>query len=341
MTFIRKKAARGRGASASRKSGERSGSQRKGAQAAAGPRKTKRRPQRTLESREGGVRLNKYLADRGIASRRAADELIAEGHVTVDGVRVEELGLKVDPEQQSIEIDGEPLEPTRRETKRYYLLNKPTGVVCTNERRETRPRAIDLITDRAKGRIYTVGRLDEESKGLLILTNDGEFANRIMHPRFGVSKTYAVKLRGRIEDADVQRVREGVYLAEGRAGQMRIVVVKRTRDYSHLEVTLHEGKNREIRRIFHSVGFKVAELRRTHIGTVTDRKIKIGFWRFLEPEEVAELLALSAQEESPAAAARRAVATRSSGQGARGARPRRAKSAGSQAPGRTRGRKPR
>ena len=124
--------------------------------------------------------------------------MIAEGHVFVDGVRVFELGLRVDPERQSIEIDGEPLLPKDSQRKQYYLLSKPPGVVCTNERRETRPRAIDLIKDRAKGRIYTVGRLDEESKGLIILTNDGEFAHRVMHPRYGVSKTYLVKLAGRI-----------------------------------------------------------------------------------------------------------------------------------------------
>lgn len=268
--------------------------------------KATRRARRTIESRPDGVRLNKYLAEHGLASRRAADTMIEEGHVTVDGVKVEELGLRVDPAEQVIELDGEPLVASRVERKSYYLLNKPPGVVCTNEKRETRPRAIDLITDRAKGRIYTVGRLDEESKGLLILTNDGDFANRVMHPRFGVSKTYAVKLRGRIGDTDVQRVREGVYLAEGRAGNARVLIKKRSREYSHLEVTLHEGKNREIRRIFHSVGFKVVELRRTHIGTLSDRKLKVGFWRFLDSEEIEELMALSAGEEpAPKAATRK------------------------------------
>jgi len=244
------------------------------------------------------VRLNKLLADHGLASRRGADALIEEGHVTVDGVQVEELGLRVDPEVQRIEVDGEPLVPAKVERKRYYLLNKPPGVVCTNEKRETRPRAIDLITDRAKGRIYTVGRLDEESKGLVILTNDGEFANRVMHPRYGVSKTYAVKLRGRIGDEELQRVREGVYLSGGRTLPARVVIRKRSREYSHLQVTLNEGKNREIRRMFHAVGFQVVELRRSHIGTLTDRKLKVGYWRFLEADEVAELLALSQEGES-------------------------------------------
>lgn len=255
--------------------------------------KKKRAPRRTIHSREGGERLNKYLAEHGLASRRAADELILEGHVYVDGVKVEELGLRVDPENQEIEVDGERLVASKRERKRYYLLNKPSGVVCTNERRETRPRAVDLITDRDKGRIYTVGRLDEESKGLILLTNDGDFANRIMHPRFGVAKTYMIKLRGRIGDEAVQKVREGVHLAEGRTGSARVVVRKRTRDYSHLMVTLREGRNREIRRVFHRVGFQVVDLRRSRIGTLDDRGLKVGFWRPLTRSEVAELIALS------------------------------------------------
>jgi 23S rRNA pseudouridine2605 synthase len=297
MSYARKKKATvRRGSSGGDAKGRKPGGRKKTTK-----KKVTRKARRTIESRPDGVRLNKYLADQGVASRRAADTMIEEGHVTVDGVTVEELGLRVDPQDQVIEIDGEPLAPSKSDRKRYYLLNKPAGVVCTNERRETRPRAIDLITDRAKGRIYTVGRLDEESKGLLILTNDGDFANRVMHPRFGVTKTYAVKLRGRISDEDVQRVREGVFLAEGRAAQSRVLIKKRSREYSHLEVTLHEGKNREIRRIFLSVGFKVVELRRSHIGTLSDRKLKIGYWRYLELDEVQDLLALSAGEEPESA----------------------------------------
>ena len=254
-------------------------------------------PKRTVQSVEGGVRLNKYLADHGVASRRAADELIREGHLQVDGVRVEELGLRVDPSSQLIELDGAPLEVGKTERKQYYLLNKPGGVVCTNERRETRPRAVDLITDRNKGRIYTVGRLDDQSKGLILLTNDGEFANRIMHPKYGVTKTYMVKVRGRISEEAVQKVREGAYLSEGRVAGARVVIQKRSREYTHLCVTLREGKNREIRRVFHSVGFKVVELKRSRIGCLNDRGLKIGYWRHLAPAEISELIAISDGEE--------------------------------------------
>lgn len=236
------------------------------------------------------VRLNKLLADHGVASRRQADLLIAAGKVSVDGEPATALGLRVDPERQRVEIDGVVLKP-RNARRRYYLLNKPSGVVCTNEPRETRPRAVDLITDARKGRIYTVGRLDEDSLGLILLTNDGEFAQRIMHPRYGVQKTYLVKVRGEIDDAALQKVREGVPLSEGRTSGARILVERRGREHSLLSVTIQEGMNREIRRTFAKVGFKVLELRRTRIGPVTDRRLKTGRWRELEREEVQALLA--------------------------------------------------
>lgn len=298
MAYARKKTATRRKSSVRKSSVGKAGSK-----PGATRRRTKKAPperppgHRDVESVPGGIRLNKLLADHGLASRRGADEMIEGGHLFVDGVQVFELGLKVDPETQRIEIDGEPLIPTGRQKKRYYLLSKPPGVVCTNERRELRPRAIDLIKDRAKGRIYTVGRLDEESKGLIILTNDGEFANRVMHPRYGVTKTYAVKLEGRISDSDVQKVRDGVYLYEGRAVGARVLIKKRTRETTLLEVTLQEGKNREIRRMFLSVGHKVLDLKRIRIGNLTDKKLKVGFWRYLTPFEVRELVALSEGEE--------------------------------------------
>lgn len=258
------------------------------------------RPVKSIDSESGLVRLNKFMADHGVASRRACDDLIAEGHVFIDGVVVRELGTKVDPEKQVIEVDGEPLRDVKGGHKRYYLLNKPTGVVCTNDKYEQRARAIDLISDRHKGRIYTVGRLDEASKGLIILTNDGDFANRVMHPRYGVSKTYTVKLQGRINDNDLQRVREGVYLAEGKSAGARVVVRKRSRETSLLLVTLYEGMNREIRRMFASVGFTVLDLRRARIGAITDRGLKEGHWRFLTPEEIQGLLAGGeGQEDGP------------------------------------------
>lgn len=235
------------------------------------------------------VRLNKYLADHGVASRRRCDELIADGKITVDGKVVTELGTRVHPEEQRVEYDGVVFKPKSLH-HRYYLLNKPGGVVCTSEVREYRPRAIDLIRDPRKGRIFTVGRLDEKTTGLLILTNDGEFANRVMHPRFSVPKTYAVKLEGRISDGMLNKLRDGIHLSEGRTTGARILVKRRTDRRSDLIVTIREGKNREIRRIFAKVGFEVKQLHRQRIAEVTDRGLKIGSWRFMTPDEVKSLL---------------------------------------------------
>ncbi|MCP5022579.1 MAG: rRNA pseudouridine synthase [bacterium] len=236
------------------------------------------------------VRLNKFLADNGIASRRACDELIAEGKVMVDGISVTQMGARVRPMEQTVEIDGVILRPEGN-VRNYYLLNKPTGVVCTNEKREMRPKAVDMITDPGKGRIYTVGRLDEDSTGLILLTNDGEFAQRIAHPRHGVTKTYSVRVQGKISEEAVQKVRHGVHLSEGRTAGARVVIMRRTVTASILEVTLREGKNREVRRTFARVGHKVVSLKRTRIGPLTDRGIKTGKWRALSRAEVEGLLA--------------------------------------------------
>mgnify|MGYP003627744580 CR=1 FL=1 len=264
------------------------------------PRDKKAYPAHTSSARlekmdDDTVRLNKYLADHGVASRRACDELIAKGKVMVDDQPVTQLGTRIDPRVQRVEIDGVILKPEGGQ-RRYYLLNKPSGVVCTNEEREMRPRAIDLIHDRNKGRIYTVGRLDEDSKGLIILTNDGEFAQRIAHPRHGVIKTYRVRVQGNIPDESVQKVREGVYLSDGRTGGARILVQRRSPKSSTLLVSIHEGKNREVRRIFARVGYKVVDLIRTDIGPLTDRGLKAGHYRALSRSEVEALLHLTTPE---------------------------------------------
>ncbi len=240
------------------------------------------------------MRLNKYLADHGVASRRGCDELIQSGKVLVDGVPVTQLGTRIDPRSQVVEVGGVHLRPEKL-ARRYYLLYKPEGVVCTSEARETRPRAVDLITDPAPGRIYTVGRLDESSKGLILLTNDGDFAQRVAHPRFGVAKTYLVKLFGRISDEAIQKVREGVHLAEGRTSGARILVLRRTRTYSTLAVTIREGMNRELRRSFARVGSKVVDLTRNRIGPLGTHGLKPGRWRALTAAEVEALLEESSE----------------------------------------------
>lgn len=260
----------------------------------------KRLPARSSSARDEKrdqnlVRLNKFLADNGVASRRGSDELIESGKVLVDELVVTELGTKIDPATQVVDVNGTRLRSDPRE-RRYYLLHKPAGVVCTNEEKETRPRAIDLITDPNKGRIFSVGRLDEESKGLILMTSDGEFAERIAHPRFGVEKRYLVKVPGRIEDEAVQKIREGVHLAEGRTAGARVFVQRRTANGSTLEVTIQEGKNREVRRVFARVGHKVLALTRTSIGPLSIRGLKEGRWRALSREEVEALLGDSGRD---------------------------------------------
>jgi len=243
----------------------------------------------------GTIRLNRYLALNGIASRRRADEMITAGQVMVDDEIVTELGRKVDPARQRVDVDGVVLRP-EGESKRYYLLNKPTGVLCTSDPRENRPRAVDLISDKRKGRIYTVGRLDEDTSGLLLLTNDGDFAYRLSHPRYGIRKLYCVVVAGRITEEDVAKLREGVRLPEFRATFESVRMQKRSDTRSTVLVTLKEGRNREIRRVFAKLGYPVRDLRRVEYGSLTERGLKVGHWRPLMQREVDELLALAREE---------------------------------------------
>ncbi len=194
------------------------------------------------------------------------------------------------------EIEREGLGP---EKPVYVLLHKPKGVVCTNAKREQKTRALDLVSH-IKGRLFPVGRLDLDSEGLLLLTNDGSFAERMMHPRYGVPKTYKVTLRGRIELDEVEKAKGGVWLAEGRTGGVRIRLRRRTKERSYLEVTIREGRNREIRRIFARFGYPVLRLTRTRIAGIDIRGLKSGDSRFLSPSEVRELIdAASPETEDP------------------------------------------
>src|SRR5262245_35518120 len=163
-------------------------------------------------------RLNKLMAHAGVGSRRHCDDLIAAGRVSVDGKKVRELGTRVDPEKQKIFVDDVPV---RMERHVYWLVNKPSGVLCTNHDPSGRPRAIDLIPH-VEQRVYTVGRLDENSEGLLLLTNDGDLAFRLMHPRFGIEKTYLVQVFGDPKPEELQRLLEGVYLSNGRVRARRV-----------------------------------------------------------------------------------------------------------------------
>jgi 23S rRNA pseudouridine2605 synthase len=226
-------------------------------------------------------RLNKLLAHAGVGSRRHVEELIAAGRVTIDGRPVRELGTRVDP-QQRVTVDGQPV---KLERPVYWVVNKPRGYLCTNEDPAGRPRAIDLVPH-VEQRVYTVGRLDEDSEGLLLLTNDGDLAYRLMHPRFGVEKTYLVQVAGHPSRDDVQKLLQGVWLSDGHVRAQRVKVMKSQGDSTWMQVVLSEGKNREIRRMLARLNHKVLRLRRVAIGPVQLDKLAKGKARKLSLDEL-------------------------------------------------------
>lgn len=224
----------------------------------------------------GGERLQKVLAATGWGSRRACEELIAAGRVTVNGT-VAELGRRVDPAADLIEVDGAPV--GAKPGLVYYLLNKPAGVVTTAKDTHDRRTVVDLVP--ATPRVFPVGRLDLETEGLLLLTNDGELANRVTHPSHGVEKEYLAHVRGRLSNSALKRLRDGVELDDGptapaQASQPSPGV---------LRITIHEGRNRQVRRMCDAVGHPVLRLVRVRIGPLTDRSLRPGDWRELSTGE--------------------------------------------------------
>ncbi|MEM7203760.1 MAG: pseudouridine synthase [Planctomycetota bacterium] len=235
---------------------------------------------------DGKIRINRFLAAAGICSRRAADDLVVQKRVTVNGDVVVGPGLTVDPDRDEVCLDGERVQPERHV---YVLFNKPKDVVCTNARQPGQTRVVDYLGE-VRGRLYTVGRLDADSLGLILLTNDGAFAQRIAHPSFGMPKTYAVLVRGRVDQAALDKARGGIWLAEGKTGGARIKVARTSRDRTYLKVTIREGKNREIRRVFSRLGHTVISLKRVRIGDLNLHGLRPGGYRFLSKAEVRHLI---------------------------------------------------
>jgi len=232
------------------------------------------------------VRLQKVLAERGVASRRGAEELIREGRVRVNGAVITELGHKVDPERDRIEVDGKRIPPPP--PKVYYLLYKPYGVITSLNDPRGRPTVRDLLR-RVKLRIFPVGRLDWDAEGLLLLTNDGELAARLLHPRYQVPRVYLVKVRGLLEKGEVERLREGIPLEDGPSPSMKVTLVRRTKSNTWLQVTLHEGRNRIVKRTFAAIGHPVMKLRRVAFGPLRIGGLRPGEYRALSPEEIKRL----------------------------------------------------
>lgn len=246
------------------------------------------------EPREG-ERLQKVLAAAGLASRRECENFILEGRVEVDGKVVSELGARVDRASQEIRVDGEPLARTRLQ---YFAVNKPEGVVCTARDPSGRPRVTDLLPP-GVGRMFNVGRLDLASEGLILVTNDGELANQLTHPRHGVEKIYDVQVAGVPGPEVLEQLHRGVHLAEGYVHAVKVRIKARKKNSTMLEMVLDEGRNREIRRLLARVGHKVQRLTRIAVGPVRLGELPRGAVRQLTREEVQKLKAVVARGPRP------------------------------------------
>jgi pseudouridine synthase len=253
-------------------------------------------------------RLQKILSQAGVASRRAAERLMADGRVTLNGKTVLEMGTKADAEQDDIRVDGRRLHAPER--KRYILLNKPAGVVSTRSDPQRRRTVIELLVG-VREYVYPVGRLDYETEGLLLLTNDGDLAARLTHPRHGIERSYEARVAGMPDMEALRQLRDGIPL-DGRrtlpadvtllnarqgAGTSKDVSLRRQdagpRKIGVVQITIREGRNRQVRRMLEAVGHPVRELARTRIGPLTDKRLKVGTWRDLTAEEVTTLRSLA------------------------------------------------
>lgn len=227
-----------------------------------------------------GLRLNKYLADCGVASRRKADEMIAEGHVQVNGRTVYELGVRVESHDR-VTVDGKPVKPATQ--KIYVIFYKPENVLTTMEDPEGRPTVADFM-EKLPVRVFPVGRLDWDTEGLLLLTNDGDFAQKVMHPREEIPKTYLAKLDGKPTDRDFEKLRNGVTIP---GGKVKALFVERAKvgdseQYDWVKIVIGEGKNRQVRHMFNKVGFDVKKLKRVAIGQLTLGSLNKGDYAFLD-----------------------------------------------------------
>jgi pseudouridine synthase len=229
-------------------------------------------------------RLQKVLAAAGVDSRRKCEELILSGQVRVNRKVVDELPVFVDPDKDVITVYGKKI---RAAQKVYFLLNKPKGVIYTNRDPRGRKKAIDLI--HTNERIFCVGRLDADTTGLIILTNDSELTNKLTHPRYGIAKTYVVRIKGQIAGEQVEKLKKGVWLAEGKTGRASVKILKRRHNESSIEITIRQGLNRQVRRMLAKIGMPVKSLTRTGLGKLTIRGLGVGKSRTLTKAEIAYL----------------------------------------------------
>lgn len=230
------------------------------------------------------IRLQKYLAECGIASRRKSEEYILQGKVKVNGKIIKELGTKVNPITDKIEFENK--EITKEEKYVYILLNKPIGYVTTVNDQFNRDTVLDLV--KVKERIVPVGRLDMYTSGALILTNDGDFVYRVTHPKHEINKTYTVTIKGIIQENDVEQLRKGVKIDDyiTKPAKVKILKTDTEKNISRIEITIHEGKNRQVRKMCEAIDKKVLALHRSKIGNISVKNLKIGTWRYLNLKEL-------------------------------------------------------
>lgn len=236
------------------------------------------------------LRLNKFLAQSGVASRREADRLIQDGRVKINGRVVTELGIKIDEFNDRVEVDKRPVKlPSERV---YLVLNKPAGYLVTVEDPRQRKTVMELLPPLPQ-RVFPVGRLDSETEGVLLLTNDGELAHRLTHPRYEVKKLYEVRVKGFVEDRDLEKLDKGLFIDGRKTAPARAKIIYRNREKSLISLEIHEGRKHEVRKMLYALGFEVKKLRRVSFAGITVKGLRRGFWRRLRPEEVARLRKLT------------------------------------------------
>lgn len=233
-------------------------------------------------------RLQKVMAAAGVGSRRKCEELISEGRVTVNGKVVDRLGMKVDPQKSEIRVDGKLV--TLPDRNYYILLNKPAGYTSTKFDPFAKKTVLELVAD-VSANLHTVGRLDVDTEGLIILTNDGDLTYRLTHPSHEIGKTYVATVRGKVDEDDLDRLRTGIQLEDGVTAPAKAKLLNVSPDgrRSTVELTIHEGKKRQVRRMFNAIGHRVEHLIRTKIGSISIGNLKAGEWRYLTDDEVKRL----------------------------------------------------
>jgi len=239
------------------------------------------------------IRLNKFLAQAGVASRREVDNMIAEGRIKVNGQVVQGLGYKIDDEKDRVEVEGRRVE--REEGLIYLMLNKPPGYLVTLKDNFQRPTILQLLPSLSK-RVFPVGRLDYDSSGLLLMMNDGELAYRLTHPRFKVPKAYLIKVRGEPDPSKLSRLEKGIYLDGKKTAPAKIAKIRSDPKKSLFKIEIYEGRKREVKRMFQAIGHKVLQLQRISFGGLRLGSLKAGKWRYLTRKEIDTLKKQAAQK---------------------------------------------